>query len=143
MWFTLFLFLLRSKINSELFTLYFQKAVILFQNTTELYESILIQQVELDTTTQQEQNELIFQTAAAFEKFVLNYSNYHVSKSTPPIHVVLNSLGEWTSNFDCWELFRQKDDLTTFTRRGVRAGGGEEKERSCTFSYINLKKLIR
>ena len=93
-------FLVQKKINSELLTLYFQEAASLFQNTTKLYESILNQQVELDTTTEQEQRESIFQTAVAFEKFVFNYSNYHVKESTPQIHV-LNSLGEWICQMIC------------------------------------------
>ena len=82
-------------INSELYTLCSQAAVTLFKNTTELYESILVQQVKPKTKTKQEQMEVIFQTAAAFEKFVINYGNYHVSESTPQIQVVVNSLGEW------------------------------------------------
>ncbi|KAL9951189.1 hypothetical protein ACROYT_G043809 [Oculina patagonica] len=69
-----------------------QEAVNLFKNSTKQYKTIRTQQVQLDATVEQEQRESIFQTAVAFEKFVLNYSNYHVSESTPQIHIVSNNL---------------------------------------------------
>ena len=63
-----------------------------------------IQQVQDNATVEQERRKSIFKMAAAFEKFVLNYSNYHVSESTPQIHIVSNNLGEWTCHFACLQL---------------------------------------
>ncbi len=80
----------------------------MFKNTTKQYKAIRTQQVRLHATVEQEQRESIFRTAVAFEKFVLNYSNYHVSESTPQIYIVSSNLGEWTSHFVCSKLGHRK-----------------------------------
>ncbi|KAL9951184.1 hypothetical protein ACROYT_G043803 [Oculina patagonica] len=69
-----------------------QEAVILFKNTTEKYKKMLFQQVQFNATAEQEQKESIFQTAVAFEKFVLNYSHYHLNESRPQINIFSSSL---------------------------------------------------
>ena len=61
----------------------------MFTNTTELYKNIDIEDVGA-----QKRWESILSMAVIFERFLLNYSHYHLSESRPHIKVVSNSLGE-------------------------------------------------
>ena len=67
----------------------FQEAVNLFENTTKLYKNIDIKDVE-----KQKRWKSILSMAVIFERFLLNYSRYHLSESTPQKKTVSNSLGE-------------------------------------------------
>ena len=61
----------------------------MFTNTTELYKNIDIEDVGA-----QKRWDSILRMAVIFERFLLNYSNYHLSESTPQRKIVSNSLSE-------------------------------------------------
>lgn len=72
-------------------TAYFQEAISFFQNVTEQFNKIDIH----ETASEKERSEFIFQTAVAFEKFVLDYSHYHINESTAQITITNNKLCKW------------------------------------------------
>jgi len=66
-----------------------QEAVSLFTNITELYKNIDIEDVQ-----DQSRRDSVFRMSVSFERFLLNFSNHHLSELTPQIRIVSNSLGE-------------------------------------------------
>ncbi|XP_078382019.1 adhesion G protein-coupled receptor L4-like [Oculina patagonica] len=69
-----------------------QEAVILFQNVTEQYKKMNSHEAQLDTAAKKERREYIFQTAVAFEKFVLYYGHYHLNGSALQINITNSKL---------------------------------------------------
>lgn len=65
----------------------------MFQDTVEGYKRIINLGARLNVTKEQLRVKSIAQTAEAFEDFVLDYAQHHLSDSMPEIHRVYKKLG--------------------------------------------------
>ncbi|XP_078381920.1 uncharacterized protein LOC144664634 isoform X2 [Oculina patagonica] len=58
-----------------------QDAVNLFQNTTEQFKNMSIQELQHNSMTEQERKTFIFKMTFAFEDFAIKYGQYHLNES--------------------------------------------------------------
>ncbi|PFX17542.1 EGF, latrophilin and seven transmembrane domain-containing protein 1 [Stylophora pistillata] len=135
------------KQNSSLQS-HWQEVVNLFQDTVEGYKRIINLGARLNVTKEQLRVKSIAQTAEAFEDFVLDYAQHHLSDSMPEIHRVYKKLGSMLVSIiytDLHELFkvtridRNTRSLNTKIIAAMMDPKQKQLEENVTLTFRNME----